>query len=255
MTAGTRICISCKYTFLVVLVLCVLVGTAIFAAPTPHTKKEDWYKHLMSTMDNWDRCLTFLMGCIATSGLWHWLCYTSVGLAVVPVQLLMVSDRSGISMSTKQQQEAERARTDALAITAYNVVHKKTLTLWPASLRASGRDIEKFRAELNRGALTSDSYSLKLLKSGLDATVEDRIELTDRVTFSLGSSEVTMTRNGHFLKQLHVFCGKAIASGLDEITPDTANPKAGSQGDHGDIKVSSSSGQRRNHDTTAGDGG
>merc|ERR1712196_120965 len=72
-------------------------------------EKEDWYKHLMSTMDNWDRCLTFLMGCIATTGLWHWLCYTSVGLAVVPVQLLMVSDRSGIIMSTKQQAETSLA--------------------------------------------------------------------------------------------------------------------------------------------------
>ena len=103
MTTGDRMCLACKYTTLVLCILLILVGTGIFAAPSPHQKKEQWYQHLMSTMDHWDRCLAFLMGCIATAGLLSWLSYTAVGLAIVPVQLLFASDRSGISMSTKQQ--------------------------------------------------------------------------------------------------------------------------------------------------------
>ena len=143
--------------------------------------------------------------------------------------------------SAKQQQEAEKARLDAFAITAYEVVQRKTLTLYPASLRATGKDVEKLRADLNRGCLTQEAYQLKLVKSGLEGPSEQRYDLNGgEATIMLpvdGAAPVKMTRNGAVLKQLLIFCGKVVAAGLDTIKADSANPSAGSRGEHGELKV------------------
>lgn len=131
MTVGQRICASCKYTTAIVCILIVLIILGLLIEPGKKRNSDIWYHKLMSSVDNIDRCISFIMGCMGVAGLVAWLTYTAVGLAIIPIQLLFVADNTEITMSAKQEISTDLAMT------------KEKIRVIEVKYQLSGRPIEK----------------------------------------------------------------------------------------------------------------
>ncbi|CAG8301605.1 unnamed protein product [Penicillium salamii] len=113
-TVGQRIWGALKYTlcFVAVVVILFLVG---FFVPLSQDKKDmdlDYFKRLL-TENHGERALTFGLGLLMTLGLFLYVLYTSVGLALLPISLIKTApsiSSANLRASSAQQLETNQER-------------------------------------------------------------------------------------------------------------------------------------------------
>eukprot|EP00658_Telonema_sp_P-2_P006678 TRINITY_DN12526_c0_g3_i3.p1 TRINITY_DN12526_c0_g3~~TRINITY_DN12526_c0_g3_i3.p1 ORF type:complete len:304 (-),score=58.09 TRINITY_DN12526_c0_g3_i3:19-930(-) len=163
-SAGERACTAAKYTSMCVALLVALLVVGVYVEPSKHHQGAFTHRFL-STMEDTDRCLLFAIGAVGTIGLIGWIMYTAVGLAALPVAMLL----------EPRQSESAEDHMDAVQVISTNLAMAKSkVTDIENSYQLSGRtpsrhdrqqvakyreQVQIFTAELNRLKLNSKSWA------------------------------------------------------------------------------------------------
>ncbi|CAI7631003.1 unnamed protein product [Penicillium bialowiezense] len=113
-TVGQRIWGALKYTlsFVVVVAILLLVGFFVPLAQDKNDMDLDYFKRLL-TENHGERALTFGLGLLMTIGLFLYVLYTSVGLALLPISLIKTApsiSSATLRASSTQQLETNQER-------------------------------------------------------------------------------------------------------------------------------------------------
>lgn len=165
-TTSERVCRAAKYTLCFVLVLVAMLVIGVTVEPDKH-QHGDIAHRLASSMEDTERCLLFAVGVVAVMGLVGWLCYTAVGLAVMPLTLVLGPAQNSNDDSTDQlkmlKSQLMVAKSKAREIeVSYQLSGRTPSRHDRLKLSEHREQIQMLQAEINTIALNTKGWVYKL---------------------------------------------------------------------------------------------